>query len=267
MSTTLTAGPDQEWVFYVAAESVSRLFPLRLARDVRIAIDANTLWVRGQGIDAQRSVELSTMADRAVLLIGSDDRLTPAGATVPTQQLPKLDWIPISEFLAAEIPEPASAPWSQFRVQLCLVRSDVPRPEQALLTNWSEFRQWGMTVSGIRLKPLRFAVSGQRVLVTGRPLPSLRGDRFWIAGQVLLPLGFHWSPAVDEHTLNAVILRTSSSKTESCGVNAGERMFYLWNKELNQIDAIRQTDFIPATRANISSTDQHLFNSRGPYGD
>lgn len=267
MSTIQTGGPDQEWVFHVAAESVSRLFPLRLARDVRIAVDTNTLWVRGRGIDAQRAVELSTMADRAVLLIGSDDRLTPAGATVPTQHLPQLDWMPISEYLAAEIPEPALAPWSEFRVQLRLVRSEVPRSEQALLTNWPEFRTWGMTVSGIRLKPLRFAVSGQSVLVTGRPLPSLRGDRFWNAGQVFLPLGFHWTPAVDENTLNAVILRTSSRRTESSGDNAGERMFYLWNKEHSQIDAIRQTDFVPATRANISSTDQHLFNSRGQYGD
>jgi hypothetical protein len=128
-----------------------------------------------------------------------------------------------------------------------------------LLTNWPTFRDWAESAAEIRLLACRFAVCSQldgetdfsnaspRVAIVGNPLPPLPGKRFWLAGRVAVPLGFHWSPSVDSKTLERTLCPPQQDNLSR---------IWIWEVEENILHSIVSSELIPAVRANIRASDK-----------
>lgn len=254
---------------------------LRAMPDVQAARVENTLWLRGTGLDDSVWRQLAAVADGPVYRIDEAGRLTPYGRSVPTERLPELKWDALPTLLEISLP---TARLIQFRfpkMQLQLIRSTEEHAPALLLTNRAEFESWALTAPEIRLQACRFAVcqpdpsSGSvianvgdtLVAVHGNPLPVLAGRRYWITGNVAVPLGFSWTPFVDEETLNAVMTKVSgrvvldagTGSPEKQSVSAGDRSLpeasciWIWHEDGN-VDCIHGRDFIPASRTNVRAT-------------
>ena len=229
---------------------------------VRAAIVGDMLWARGEGLNAELHWLLAPIADGPVFQLATDGRLTPFGASVPTERLPVVDWKPLNEILQPVLPSPRMAAIQIPRVPLVLERTTVEQEAVLLLTDWSVFRDWALTAPEVRLRHCRFAVrrglsepssdvksSLCRVVIKGQPLPPLIGERFWLAGSVGTPLGFQWTPAVDIKTVESVLTRRHAETSPR---------LHLWRADQNHVEEILSTEWVPVTRANVRATDSEI---------
>lgn len=112
-------------------------------------------------------------------------------AVTPTLQLPVLDWQLLTQFLAIDWPVSALPAQVKKGINIQLIRSAATQPAVALLTTLSQWKEFGDHAPGVRLQPLRFALSGnEQVLVTGSPLPTIPGREYWNDRGLWLPAGF-----------------------------------------------------------------------------
>ena len=225
---------------------------------VQAAIVRERVWLRGEGLDAAMSRMLATVADGPVYQLASDGRLIPFGSAVPTERLPEVEWRLLSETLSPVIPSPRIAAVQIPRVRLTLERTVQEQEAALLITDEASFRDWALSAPEVRLQGSRFAVSRSkyrepddrsvlvpRVAVQGQPLPPLMGERYWLAGNIAIPLGFTWVPHVDVKTLETVLSR---------GLEESSHRILIWRLDGNVIEEIVSSDWVAVTRANVRAT-------------
>ncbi len=255
MSLSATDAAKQNWAFQIKTSSLPRLLPLRLEPDLEIAeLQDGLFWVRGTGVSTERYQILAAVSDSPIFLLDEQQRLTPSTGTVPTGRLPSLSWSSLSEFVSASPPKPRRIRDSQLRIEVRLCRSGQIQDAAAIITSWENFLEWGLATSELRLKSLRFAVAGQKVLVIGRPIPPLPGRRFWEAGRLYVPLGYSWQPAIDETSLNqSLSLLFAQSHPENQHAKA-ENVVFIWNEGSEQIEPVQLDDLRPVSRSTLRQT-------------
>ena len=295
---------SNSWAIRLSLQHVQRAGELRSWPGVDAAVDGDTLWLRGDGLDASMQRSLAPTAEGPVFHLSDDGRLTAFGNAVPTERLPDLNWRRLADLLQPVLPAARMTSVELPRVALSLERSSTVRQESLLVTDWDSFSRWAVAAPEIRLHGCRFAVSRTAevvcqtridgwpglesdssnprgflrsaqsspghpvdqcrvdgaeerhssnsigsacVVIQGNPLPPLDGERYWLAGRVAVPLGYHWTPAVDVATLEAVIRSLN-------GENAGTQPLCIWNKNDHSIDVVEGSDLIPLTRTNVRET-------------
>lgn len=255
MSSSATDAAKQNWAFQIKRSSLPRLLPLRLDPDLEIAeLPDGLFWVRGTGVGTERYQILAAVSDSPIFLLDEQQRLTPSAGTVPTGRLPALSWSSLTEFITATPPRPRRIRDSQLRIEVRLCRSGQIQDAAAMITSWKNFLEWGLAISELRLKSLKFAVAGQRVLVIGQPIPPLTGQRFWVAGQLYVPLGYSWQPAIDEASLNeSLSLLFAQSHPENQHVKANNVLF-VWHEDTEQIEPVQLDDLSPVSRSTLRQT-------------
>jgi len=257
---------SDRWAIRLSLKHLHRVGELRgwpgLDAAVNIGNNGDMLWLRGDGLDPAMQRILATIADDHVFQLADDGRLTAYGHAVLTACLPNLDWRKLTEFLQPVLPAARMTSVRFPRVALSLQSSSNVPQEALLVTEWDSFFPWAVAAPEIRLLACRVAVSWQedtarvsksirsaRVVVQGNPLPSIDGERFWLAGCVAVPLGYHWTPLVDVATLEASIRKL-------IGTDAGPNPLFLWNRNDRSIEVVEGTNFIPVTRGNVRFLDQ-----------
>lgn len=259
----------------VSVDNIRRVSLLRQIASIRGALLGDTLWLQGDGLNDERHRVLAPVADGPVFKLESGGRMTPFGNSVPTETLPKTDWVALSQLLRLVLPTAAIPVFRLPRAGLQLVRSETEREPGLLLTGWPTFRDWALLAPEIRLRPLKFAVksadetgslseldrctarrSACQVIVCGTPIPPLNGERFAVADGLAVPLGYHWSPAVDSGTVRSVILKTMSMAEEFS--RRKDPALLVWSFESSSILGLQAGDLVPATRTNIRASDSAL---------
>jgi hypothetical protein len=131
-----------------------------------------------------------------------------------------------------------------------LVESGVEREAELLRTDLGALREYLRGAARLRWVRLGFAVaaSGGEVLVRGTPLPALPGQRWARVGRVYVPVGFHWSPAVEPAVVEKVFL-----------LAANEWLVWLpgrGEREAGSGEVIRLTEeqFVPLTPSAVRAT-------------
>ncbi len=126
------------------------------------------------------------------------------GSRLPTDEVPdSLEFRPMSAVLFPQKVQPISfngVAWE--RTSIRLVPSDAVQPTTAMQTNLRDLETWAANVPPVRLEKLQAARSGDQVLVLGKHLPWLEGQRYW-GRRVLAPLGMRCDPALSEADLRA----------------------------------------------------------------
>lgn len=205
------------WAFQIRSTSVRRLGELRGMPGVQAALWDDVVWVRGSGLDDELFGILAAFADGPVFSVDANNRLTPYGRSVPIDRLPDVTWQPISQLLVPVLPVARVVSVQFPKCPLTLERSSVEREASVMIADWDAFERWAIDAPEVRLKACQFATQGNRteshVCLRGNPLPPLLGPRFWMTGNIAIPLGLTWAPAVDADTLREVLGRVFAADT------------------------------------------------------
>ncbi len=221
---------------------------LRLNREISVCIDAQSVWLRGVGLDDQISRTLRSLPGCERFLVLEDGQLVGWDESVPRLRLPTQMWQSLAEWLSIELPIPPFAGLIDHKIPLRLVRTDVPVEANLLKTSWQIWRDYASDAPQIRLNRLSFAVSaGREVLILGWPLPPVPGQRLVEADRVAIPAGFRTEPSID----SASIRRLLRLLPEEFAVY----------RENGSVEIVPGSAFVLATRSAVRLTDASFEDS------
>ncbi len=196
----------RSWVVRIALGDAQAAGALRLRAGVEVLVHGNEAWIRGCPLDEEAETELRKLPCLARYAVLPDDGLVAWGETIPSGRLPEGSWTPIAAWLRPS-PQDAAGPGAPpRRVAPRLVRDAAEREATILVVREEALAAWAETAPASRLKPLAFAVCEDgRVLVRGKPLPPLPGNRFAEEGGIAVPCGWAFQPRVDAAVMREVL--------------------------------------------------------------
>src|SRR3954447_14986150 len=196
---------NSAWVLCLALDDAHALGALRLAPGLEIASDGVRLWLRGRTSDESLARSLVKLPATARYAWGSDNSLRLVNDRIPSKRLPDLVWKPLHTWLRMERSSAALPGELPRPISLALVRSCEEKSPDLLLTSLREWTTFAAAAAEIRLRGLQFAANeAGEVLILGRPLPPLPGQRFVAHQRIAVPAGFHWEPRVSAQVLRQV---------------------------------------------------------------
>jgi hypothetical protein len=232
---------NSPWVIRLSASDHGALAALRLTDGIEVAVDGASLWLRSRKAGEEMTGALRRLPAVARYEWLGEHRLRPWEARIPSERLPSLRWEPLAGWMRVQTPVASSPAWPPAPAGLRLVRTgDEQAPDllQTSLTAWADFVE---QAAFIRLQPLRFAADERgQVLVRGTPLPPLSGQRFVVQGDVAVPAGFTWAPAVSRQVLQRRL-----------GLVPGQ--LALWYPD-GRYCLLHAELLIPATRSSVRAT-------------
>jgi hypothetical protein len=195
---------SDRWAAVLPKAFAAFLGPLRLADGIEVCEQPESVWLRGGDLGSVNS-QLSCLPEARRFRCLADGQLIAVDHLVPSDVLPRGEWTPLSKWLACTIPPTAWPGSTPAGVRLRLVRASTPVEPSLLLLPLRDWQIYVATAPQVRLDRLSFALdSAGRVLVRGKPLPPLDGQRFVEFEGIAVPVGWHWQPAVDAATLRAL---------------------------------------------------------------
>ena len=241
------------WLCRIRRINSYRVSTVRGEPGVEAALDSEYIWLRGNTLPDSLRRKLHGVADGEIFEIHDGTELIPLGNSVPTEILPDRQWRPLLEASSLLLPV-ASVPRGRVsRCQLSLVRTAAERPAEMLLCCFSDFVAWGLSESDVRLRSCRFAVTNGRnefgkpnCLVSGATLPALNGQRFWLAGQVALPLGVDCYPAVDHTSLSRILALAHEVR-----ISSGDILLWHRGENMESVCVVPGDSFHAASRQKL----------------
>jgi len=231
------------WAICLARSDAACLASLRLSNGVQVAQADELIWLRGRSGDEHLARALRGLPALARYEWLGNDQLRRLGTRIPSGTRPPLHWQALGEWLRVDLPAAAIPACEPPPVPLRIIRSDEERVADLLLTSLSEWTQFASETAEVRLRRLQFAVdAGARVLVLGRPLPPLPGQRFVLHRSIAVPAGFGWYPAVAADVLMARL-----------GVSP--EALVLWHED-GTLTRLHAEQFVQATRSAVRATAQ-----------
>lgn len=232
----------------IRSEAIGRL---RLLSGVQILEDVDSIWLRGQDLDEQRSRTLRSIPNAERFLLTPDGQLTKWNETVPCERMPAGEWQPLAQWMSVKLPTPAFGAIVERQVPLRLIRSEVPAEANWLRTTWSAWLDYSTTAPQIRLNRWSFAVSdSSEVLIRGLPLPPIPGTRLVEQSGVAIPAGWGFDPPLDSQAIHRIL-------------QVPQREFAMFREE-GQIEFVPESVFVRATRSAVRLTDVSLRSLKSP---
>jgi len=233
----------QSLIFIIQKNNIDAIASIRCRDGIKAAGEQSYIWLTMPAGFAEDAVMKKLPVSKTFLADDQGNLFVP-GCKVPERKLPELTWQPLNEFIAVDMPVAAYPGTMPEPAGLQLVKTDREHTAAALHTTLDVWKQYAETAPAVRLRPLRFAVSGEKqVLILGYPLPSLPGKTFWIENDVLIPSGY-----VPEIKLATAFLRQHFNSN-------GDALVVL--NEENGLEKIDKYFFIPATRSAVRLTVIH----------
>lgn len=184
------------WIVRIDEGHAAEVARLRGVAGLEVAETADALWLRAPAGGEAMERLLRTVAGPRFRLV-QGDQLLPWGKRVPSERLPRLDWLPLAGWAAIAFPVAALSGQLSGRARLRVVRGGAERPPVALLAQFNDWLAYATEAPEIRLRRLAFALSeDRRVFVRGTPLPPLSGQPYAIDGGIAVPCGWSLLPAV-----------------------------------------------------------------------
>ncbi len=195
-----------DWAVRLALSDATATAALRLRAGVDVLVQGAELWVRGGAFDDETETALRKLPCTARYAVQVDGALLAWGERIPCGSLPEGTWTPIAEWVRPR-PQDAARPGEPSRrVTPRLVRGSTEREAAILVAGSVAFAAWAETAPAVRLKPLVFALCEDgRVLVRGKPLPSIAGTRFAEEGGIAVPCGWAFQPPIDAAVLREAL--------------------------------------------------------------
>jgi hypothetical protein len=202
---------NARWAVRLPPEGSSSAANLRLEPGIEILEQRDGLWLRGSDCDERLEARLRMLPGAVRYDVLSDGQLRPAGKRLPQGRLPAGIWEALNTWAQVELPLAKLAAQSISRIPVRLERTAVVAEADCLATVADEWLAWGQIAPQVRLERLTFAASSDgRIIVRGRPLPPVTGERFYERSGLILPCGWGWPDWLD-----AVLVREALDLPEA----------------------------------------------------
>lgn len=146
--------------------------------------------------------------------VTEDGYLALPNSQVASGRVPATQWTPLTSELCFAMPVPKLLPkpdLSQAKIRLS--RNREQKETAAGLYSVADLRSWVDQASTLRLEKLEFAITRGETpmaIVLGSPLPPIDGKLLWQSSQILVPLGFGWTPRLSSEALARLFRLTRS---------------------------------------------------------
>lgn len=176
------------------------LAAIRLLPNLEVATEGTDIWLKlplsNDGLDPKiRQLPLIS-----TFIVDEKQLLYPIGGLTPVGRLQPMRWQPLTAFMPVELPVSILPATTAAAVSVKVVPSEKERDAAALMTSAAAWLAYVSTASEVRLKRLKFAVSGdKKVFIMGSPLPPIEGNTYWLDNHIFMPTGFDFAlPIVSE---------------------------------------------------------------------
>jgi hypothetical protein len=159
-------------------------------KNVQIAIDEETIWLKGFTDEQAASSEIQQLPN-FILYELRDGLLFRKDALVPSKKMrTALLWTSIDKALKLTFPISNNNFFGiDEKVEIKLKPSEEEQPAIALLCPISEIKEAILTIPKFKLEKLDWIVINDNALFMGSPLLSFPGKTFWLKDDHLLPTG------------------------------------------------------------------------------
>jgi hypothetical protein len=240
----MVTGP---WAASIARGRAASCAGLRRWPGLEAAFAGDELWLRGSDLEPDLDRALRQIPGlRRFAQIG-DGLLAPVGCLVPTTRLPPAAaWQGIDCIFPPRLPPSRLPALRPAALPFTIERGGGEQAASALLLDAAApLAAWVEWAAEARLLRLTFARAADgRVLLLSAPLPPLPGLAHWCAGDLVVPCGLRWQPAVPAAVL-AEVLRQSS------GAEAGSRFLFAADGSWQVLPA---AGFVRADRASLRAS-------------
>jgi hypothetical protein len=179
---------------------------LRLEPGIEALETADALWLQGTTSDERIDLWLRQLPGAARFAVLADGQLCPEGKRLPQGRVPPGPWTSLRSLVAVEMPVSSLAAILPERIPFQCVRNSIVEEADVLVTSLKDWQTFGCSAPQIRLRRLTFAVSSDgRVILRGRPVPSIAGARFYERAGIALACGWGWPRWLDTKTVRAAL--------------------------------------------------------------
>lgn len=212
-------------------------------KNVQMATDEDTLWLKGFTEEQAEAPELQQLPD-FILYELRDGLLFRKGALVPSRKVrTALLWMPVDKALRMTFPASNNNYFGiSEKVQVNLKESEEEQPVMALLSTIAEIRESMAALPKFKLEKIQWALVGDKALFLGTPLLSLPGKAYWTKDGHLLPAGFDF----EFKNVSKFLQQKYNKESEGC---------LIWDKNGNCL-LIKNTDFRPLSISSFRLTEK-----------
>jgi MoxR-vWA-beta-propeller ternary system domain bpX2 len=186
----------------VPTRGLAALAPLRAKGGVHVVMDKATAWVTWDG-DRRDVVDALLIVPGVEWFESRDGGWFGFGSRLPAFDVPpRGESIPLVRALVPAAFATAEAEARELaRVNLRLVRCELPRPSTALRCRVEALRPWVDKATTAEITRVKAARRGDVAWLLGHVLPAIPGaERFW-GERILVPLGYRADPDWPEQAL------------------------------------------------------------------
>jgi len=185
-----------ESVLFLAAKHKEQLGAVRTVPGWKAAIDDAGIWLKGPIDNGRSQIAIKSLPAKASYRADDKNRLFPEGKQTPVLVLENMEWLNLPDFLPVELPVSAMPAETPPAIAVRLTRTFDPEPAAALVVPIQVWTAYRKSAPQVRLRALRFAINNEEALITGAPLPSLKGRTYWQHKNILIPSGYTFEPLI-----------------------------------------------------------------------
>ncbi|KIC62003.1 hypothetical protein [Chryseobacterium taiwanense] len=199
-------------------------------KNVQIALDEDTIWVKGFTDEQAVSSEIQQLPN-FILYELRDGLLFRKDALVPSKKVrTALLWTSIDKALRLTFPSSNKNFFGiDEKIEIKLKPSEEEQPTAALLSSMNDIKDAIITLPKFKLEKLDWMVINDKALFLGTPLLSFPGKTFWMKDNHLLPTGFDF----EFKNLSSLLQRK---------YNASQDQWLLWD-ENGSVLHLNKNDF------------------------
>lgn len=235
--------------YFLVVEKIHKddLAPLRKWSHLKVAFDKNQIWITNFDHAQIESIEVKSVPYKTIFY-RKDSKLFLLNSLLPERNEPSFLWTPIERAFPLEI---INANHNYFgieeKIAVKLIREEVERAAEVLLTNISTLENYLNAAPAIRLKNLTWTVVGEtEVLIFGKPLLPISGTVFWKNQEAIIPVGYNFELPMLSEAINKKI-------------NAEQNTWVIWFKDGTYF-SIDKSQLMPLSLSSFRKTMQQIVN-------
>lgn len=179
------------YIASIAVAEEASLFAIRQWRNLSVAFDGDTIWIKG----FSREQAFSSYLKQIPFIDLYEQReglLFKKGKLVPERKMPRgLLWNPVQHAFPVSVGE-VNHTFSGInqKVPVRIVPAATEQFATALLTEMDVAEDYITRSAAVRLQPLRWCIVGTKAFFVGTPLLSIPGTAYWLHNGNFIPAGY-----------------------------------------------------------------------------